>query len=335
MTDLRTTYLGLHLRSPLVASASPLTGDIDMLRALEAAGAAAVVLPSLFEEQVVHESMELHGMLEAQAFSHPEATSYMPELGDYNTGPHRYLRLIQDARAKLEIPVIASLNGVTPGGWTRYARLLQDAGAEALELNVYRIAADPDVSPRTVEQDHLDLVASVRDSVDIPIAVKVGLFFSAFAHFARRLVGAGADGLVLFNRFYQPDIDLNGLAVEPRLVLSEAEEVRLPLRWIAILRDRVEASLAATTGIHSATEALKALLAGADVTMMASALLRHGPDHITRMEEDLVEWMRDREYESVEQLKGSVSHRNSADPAAFERANYMKTLTSYSSTFLV
>ena len=335
MTDLTTRYLGLTLRSPLVASASPLTGDIDMLRALEAAGAAAVVLPSLFEEQLSHEALQVHGMLEAGADSHPEAAGYLPDLQDYNTGPTRYLRLIEQARSKLEIPVIASLNGVTPGGWTRYARLLSDAGAEAIELNIYRVVADMDASPRAVEQEECELVAAVKAATSVPVAVKLGPFFTAFAHFPGELVAAGADGLVLFNRFYQPDIDLADLTVEPRLVLSESEELRLPLRWIAILHGRLQASLAATTGIHTAADVAKALLAGADVTMMTSALLRNGPDHLGVVTKDLVAWMAERDYESVDQLRGSVSQRASADPSAFERANYMKTLTSYSSTFMV
>jgi dihydroorotate dehydrogenase (fumarate) len=267
--------------------------------------------------------------------SNPEAAGYLPDLQHYNTGPSRYLRLIEQARAKLEIPIIASLNGVTPGGWTRYARLLSDAGAEAIELNIYRVVADVDASPRAIEQEECELVAAVKDATSVPVAVKLGPFFTAFAHFAADLVAAGADGLVLFNRFYQPDIDLVDLAVEPRLVLSDSEELRLPLRWIAILHGRLQASLAATTGIHTATDVAKALLAGADVTMMASALLRNGPDHIDVVEKELVSWMADRDYDSVDQLRGSVSQLSSSDPSAFERANYMKTLTSYSSTFLV
>ncbi len=335
MTDLRTRYLGLPLRSPLVASASPLTGALDSLRALEASGAAAVVLPSLFEEQVTHDTLELHDMLETGAASHPEATSYFAELQDYNTGPTRYLRLVEDAKEKLEIPVIASLNGTTPGGWTRYARLLAEAGADALELNIYRIAADVDADPREVEDDYVNLVARVREAVDVPLAVKVGPFFTAFANMARRLVDAGADGLVLFNRFYQPDIDPETRTVEPRLVLSTPEELRLVLRWIAILQGRVEVSKAATTGIHAVEDVVKALLVGADVTMLASALLRHGPARLAALEDGLATWIAEHEYDSVEQLKGSTGQQLVADPSAFERANYMRTLTTYSSPFLV
>jgi dihydroorotate dehydrogenase (fumarate) len=333
MTDLRTEYLGLALRSPIVASSSPLTGDLDMLRAIEAAGAGAVVLPSLFEEQIAHEAMSLHGLLE-MGDGHIEASGYMPDLAQYNTGPTRYLRLVEQAKAKLEIPVIASLNGSTVGGWTRYARAAEEAGADAIELNIYRIAADPEVSPRAIEDEYLHLVTAVRESTTVPVAVKVGPYFSAFAHFARRLVAAGAQGLVLFNRFYQPDIDLMDLGVEPRLVLSTSDELRLPLRWIAILRGRIAASLATTTGIHTSADVLKALLAGSDITMMASALLRNGPDHIRILEEEVIAWMIEREYTSVEQLKGSVSQLATGEPEAFERANYMKALTSYSSTFL-
>jgi dihydroorotate dehydrogenase (fumarate) len=333
MTDLATSYLGLTLRSPIVASSSPLTGDIDMLRALEAAGAGAVVLPSLFEEQIAHEALALHGMLE-MGEGHAEANGYMPDLSHYNTGPTRYLRLVEQAKAKLEIPVIASLNGVTPGGWTRYARAAAEAGADAIELNIYLIAADPDMSSRAIEDEYLQLVAAVRGSASVPVSVKVGPYFSAFAHFANQLVSAGAQGLVLFNRFYQPDIDLVDLAVEPRLVLSTSEELRLPLRWIAILRDRVAASLALTTGVHTAADVLKGLLAGADITMMASALLRSGPEHIRVVEEEVLTWMVEREYDSVEQLKGSMSQISAGQPEGFERVNYMKTLTTYSSTFL-
>jgi dihydroorotate dehydrogenase (fumarate) len=326
--------MGLKLRTPIVASASPLTGNIDMLRALEAAGVSAVVLPSLFEEQVTHEAMDLSAMLEAGADSNPEATGYLPSFDDYNSGASHYLGLIESAKAKLEIPVIASLNGATPGGWTRYARLMEDAGADAIELNIYRVAAEADISPRSVEQDYVDIVSSVREVTRLPVAVKLGPFFTAFAHFANRIVGAGADGLVLFNRFFQPDVDLAELTVAPHLVLSETPELRLPLRWIAILRSSTTASLAATTGVHSAAEVLKALLVGADVTMMASALLRSGPDLVRTVTEDVENWLRVREYDSVAQLKGSVSAGAVADPAAFERANYMKALTTYSSGLL-
>ena len=335
MTDLSTTYLGLHLRSPLVASANPLTGDVDSLRSLEAAGAAAVVLPSLFEEQLTQESVEIHEMLETAAWSNPEAMSYFPELDDYNTGPGRYLRLIEEAKAKLDIPVIASLNGATRGGWTYYSRLMEDAGADAIELNVYRIAADVSESPRRVEEEYCDLVASVRDAIDVPLAVKVGPFFTAFANLARRLVDAGADGLVMFNRFYQPDLNTETREVESHLVLSTSDELRLVLRWLAIIDGRIAASKAATTGVHTVNDVVKALMVGADVTMLASALLRNGPAHLTMLEEGLALWLEEHEYDAVEQLKGCASQRFVDDPSAFERANYMRILTSYSSPFLV
>jgi dihydroorotate dehydrogenase (fumarate) len=335
MTDLRTTYLGLNLRSPVVASPSPMTGDIASLRALEAAGIGAVVLPSLFEEQIVHEQLEIDRLLELDANANPEAVSgYTPDLDEYNTGAVRYLRHLQAAKETLDVPVIASLNGVTRGGWTGYARMIEEAGADAIELNVYRVAADPYLSGRDIEQQTIELVGTVCQEVDIPVAVKLGPQWSAFASFARELTSVGAAGLVLFNRFYQPDIDLETLEVSPHLVLSSSDELRLPLRWIAILYGRVHGSLAATTGVHDASDVLKVLLAGADVAMMTSALLRHGPDHVTEVLGDVQLWMREREYEGVEQLKGSVSQQHVGDPAAFERANYMHTLTSYASTFV-
>lgn len=334
MTDLSTTYLGIRLDNPLVASSSPLTGELDSLVALRAAGAGAVVLPSLFEEQVVHESMEVHRMLEHGAGSSPEAVSgYVPELDDYNTGPTRYLRKLEAATRRLDIPVIASLNGSSRGGWLGYAQLLEEAGAAAIELNVYRVAADVTTPGGVIEDELVDLVAAVRDRVRIPIAVKLGPQYSALGHLARRLAGAGADGLVLFNRFYQPDIDLEELDVTPHLVLSDSDELRLPLRWIAILHGRVKCSLAATTGVHTARDVLKVLLAGADAAMMASALLRHGPDHLREVLAEVRAWLVEHDYDGVEQLRGSVSHANVADPEAFERANYVHTLTSYASTF--
>ncbi len=335
MTDLGTRYLGLDLRSPLVASASPLTGTLDGLRRLEDAGAAAVVLPSLFEEQLTHEALEIDRILATGAESFPEALSYFPEMRDYNTGPDRYLELVARAKEALAIPVIPSLNGVTPGGWVHHATLLEEAGADAIELNVYLVATDPEVSGAEVERRYLEVVCSVRAAVRIPLAVKVGPFFSSIPAMAREMVAAGADGLVLFNRFYQPDLDLETLDVVPHLVLSGSDELRLPLRWIAILHGNVGCSLAATTGVHTAEDALKVLLAGADVAMTTSALLRHGPDHLRRVQASMAEWLDDHEYDSVAQLRGSVSRRAAADPAAYERANYLRTLASYSSTFVV
>ncbi len=333
MTDLGTDYLGLALRSPLVASSSPLTGDLDGLRRLEDAGAGAVVLPSLFEEQIEAESVEIDRLLETGAGSFGEALSYFPELDDYNTGPDHYLELIAQGKRSLGIPVIASLNGTSPGGWTEHARRIEQAGADALELNLYLIAADPELSAETLERRYRELVAAVRGAVRIPLAVKIGPYFTALAHSARELVEAGADGLVLFNRFYQPDVDLETLSVVPRLVLSTSDELRLPLRWIAILHGRLQASLAATGGVHSAVDVLKLLLAGANVAMLASALLEHGPEQLSRIEKGLLEWMSEREYASVRQLQGSMSQRAVADPNAYERANYVRTLKSYSSPF--
>ncbi len=334
MTDLRTSYLGLTLRSPIMASSSPLTGDLDSLRALDAAGVGAVVLPSLFEEQVTGEALAVHEMFDSAAGAHAEAVGgYLPDFADYNAGPTGYLRHLDRAKSQLSVPVIASLNGSTRGGWVRYARLVEDAGADAIELNIYRIAADVDTSGRSIESETLDLVRSVCDEVAVPVTVKLGPYYSAFAHLAVGLEAAGARGLTLFNRFYQPDIDLETLGVEPNLVLSTSDELRLPLRWIAILHGRVGLSLGATTGVHTWRDVAKVLLVGADVAMMASALLRGGPDVVTTVTDDLQRWLTDREYESVTQLKGSVSQRAVADPTAFERANYVQTLTRYANTF--
>ncbi len=333
--DLTTTYLGLTLAHPVVPSASPATSDLDHLLALEEAGAPAVVLPSLFEEQIEHEAMAIHFGIDFGSESFPEAAGgYFPEMDDYNAGPTDYLSLTHAAKRELEIPVIASLNGTTRGGWTLYSKILEDAGVDALELNIYFVATDIDMTSEAVERQYLELVAEVRRAVGIPIAVKVGPFFSAMAHMARRLVDAGADGLVLFNRFYQPDLDLDALAVVPNLKLSTPDELRLVLRWMAILSGRIDADLAATTGIHTAEEAIKVILAGADVTMMASALLRNGPSHLGTVVEGIRSWLWANEYRSVGQARGSLSQRNVPDPGAFERANYMKSLVSYSSDWL-
>lgn len=327
--NLETTYLGMRLRNPFVVSASPLGRDVDRLLAFEAAGAGAVVLPSLFEEQIEHDEMQVHAVLEYGAESYAEALSYLPEMEVYNTGPQRYLDLVTRARDELDIPVIASLNGASPGGWTSYARRMQDAGASALELNVYLIAADLDETAEQVERRYLETVSQVRQAVTIPLAVKVAPYFSAMANMARRIVDAGADGLTLFNRFYQPDIDLEHLVIEPDIQLSTPAELRLPLRWIAILHGRVEASLAATSGVHDHLDAIKLLLAGADVTMMASALLLHGPGRMEACVSGLHEWLVEHEYASVEQMQGSMSWRGAPNPGALARANYMETLASY------
>ncbi len=333
--DLSTRYLGLELASPIVASAGPFTGDLASLKALDAAGVGAVVLPSLFEEQLVHDDEQVERFSTYGSDANPEAPSgYVPNLDHYNEGAVRYLKLIRDAQQIVRGPVIASINGVTSGGWVRYAKLLAEAGADAIELNVYRVAADAEVGGRQVEQETLRLVESVAQATGVPIAVKLSPHWSALASFATQLADAGAAGLVLFNRFYQPDINLETLSVAPHLVLSNSDELRLPLRWCAILHGRVDASLAATTGVHTHLDVIKLLLAGADVTMSTSALLRHGPDHVATLTDGVTEWMDARGYSSVDELRGAVSQRTVRDPAAFERANYLETLTKYASTFL-
>jgi dihydroorotate dehydrogenase (fumarate) len=331
--DMSTRYLGLELSGPVVPSASTLSSRIDTLKRLRDAGASAVVMQSLFEEQIEHEELAVHRFLETGTDSNPEASTYFPELEDYNTGPDQYLRHLEQTRRELDIPLIGSLNGSSAGGWIRYAKLIEDAGADALELNVYVVAADPADTAETIEARYLDLVASVRASVSIPLAVKVGPYFTAFAHTAQRIVDAGADGLVLFNRFMQPDIDLDTLEVDPALCLSSSEELRLPLRWIAILKGRIDASLAATTGVHEWHDAVKLVLAGADVTMMASALFRHGPERLTEVLAGVRRWLEEREYASLEQAKGSVSQVSCPNPDAFERSNYMKAVVNYSSDY--
>ena len=332
--DLRTRYLGFDLANPLVASASPMTGKLETLRMLEEAGVSAVVLPSLFEEQIEHEEMAVHKLHEYGTQSFAEALDYLPELDTYNLGPEDYLRVVRSAKETLGIPVIASLNGSSRGGWIRHAELIQNAGADALELNVYVVPSDLDRTGEQVERDYLELVEAVRAAVTIPLAVKVGPSFSSPGNMARRLIEAGADGLVLFNRFLRPDIDLETLELVPRLVLSRSYESRMPLQWIGILRGRVEASLAATSGVHSAEDALKLLLAGADVVMAASSLLRGGPGVAREILEGIRSWMEEKEYESVEQMKGSMSQLNCPDPTAYERANYMKALISYSGPYV-
>ena len=327
--DITTTYLGLPLKNPLVASASPLSRTLDGMKRLEDAGIAAIVMYSLFEEQLVHEASEVDHYLHYGTESFAEALSYFPRAEEYNLGPDEYIELIRTAKKALAIPVIGSLNGISTGGWISYAQKIAEAGADALELNVYYIPTDPLLSAAQVEQRYIDVLEAVKRSVSIPVAIKLGPFFSSLSNVAHRLDAAGADGLVLFNRFYQPDIDLENLEVTPNVILSTPQALRVPLRWIAILHGRVKASLAGTGGIHTAEDVLKILMAGADVAMMCSALLKHGPGHVATVLEDLVRWMTEKEYESVSQMKGSMSHRSVADPAAFERANYMKALNSY------
>ena len=327
--DLSTQYLGLKLRSPLVISASPLSEDVDNIKRMEDAGASAVVLYSLFEEQLRQDRLELHQNLLQGTESFAEALTYFPDPTEYHLGPEEYLKHIAAAKKAAHIPIIASLNGSSVGGWTDYAKQIQQAGADALELNIYYIPTDMDLDGEIVEDTYINILKAVKATVTIPVAVKLSPFFSNFANMAKRLDEAGANGLVLFNRFYQPDIELESLEVKPNILLSTPMAARLPLRWIAILYGRIKASLAATSGIHRGTDALKMLLAGADVTMLCSALLRHGIPQIALIERDLKAWLEEHEYESVTQLKGSLSQKNCAEPAAFERAQYMKALTSY------
>lgn len=326
--DLRTRYLGLELAHPVVASASPLGGRLDTLLRVEEAGAAAIVLPSLFEEQVEDEALALHAALEEGADAFGEALSYLPEL-DAPTAAERYLEHVAAATSRLGIPLIGSLNGVSSGGWLRYARMIEEAGADALELSIYRVEADLDASAAAIEAEVVELVAAVRAAVRIPLAVKVAPYYTAFASLARRLADAGADGLVLFNRFVQPDVDLETLSLVPEVRLSSSAELLLPLRWIGLLRDRVGASLAASGGVHRAEDALKLLLAGADAVMTTSALLQGGPGRIGGIVDGVRRWLEEREYASVEQMKGSMSQARSDDPGAFERASYVRALSSY------
>lgn len=327
--DLSTNYMGLNLRNPLVASASPLTSDLDTLKHLEDKGIAAVILESVFEEQIRKEGEGLDHFLSYGTESFAEALSYFPPQDNFSFGPDEVLEHIRRAKAALSIPVIASLNGVSVGGWMDYARKMQEAGADALELNIYYIPTDPSLSGEEVERMYEEDVKTVKAAVTIPLAVKLSPFFSNLAHTAKRLDDAGADALVLFNRFYQPDIDLETLEVVPNLVLSTPHEMRLPLRWVAILHGRIRADLAATSGIHRAEDVLKMLMAGANVTMMASALLLHGVERVAEILKGMRAWMEEKEYVSVRQMIGSLSQKCCPEPSAFERANYMKTLQSF------
>ncbi len=327
--DLSTTYLGLGLKNPLVAAASPLTGDLDALRRMEEAGAAAVVLPSLFEEQLERDAEAIRQLLAAgpQVFS--EVLARWPELDIYNTGPPGYLRHIKRARDALSIPVIASISGSADGDWTGHARLMEEAGAHALELNVYFVPSDPEATAGAVESRYLDLVAAVAEATTIPVAVKLGPYFSSLPNLARRLVEAGAEGLVLFNRYLQPEIDTKTLQATPHLALSTPDELRLPLRWIAILRPQTSASLAGVSGVHTAEDVVKLVLAGADAVMTASALLRHGPGHFRVLLDGLRSWMEEHERDSLASVRGVLSAAHCPDPSAFERANYVRAITSF------
>ncbi|MEZ5941299.1 MAG: dihydroorotate dehydrogenase-like protein [Planctomycetaceae bacterium] len=329
--DLSTRWLGLDLPNPIIASACPQNADLDLLKKLEDAGAAAAVMPSLFEEQIEFEEWQFGGLSDYGAESFAEAGSYFPELTDYNSGPDQYLENIEQARKAVSIPIIGSLNGVTRGGWTRFAQQIESAGASALELNMYYLPTDPKITGPQIEETYLELVQEVKSNISIQLGVKIGPFFSSLPNFAARLVEAGADGIILFNRFLQPDLKNDLTEIEPLLSLSDHREIRLPLRWIAILHGRIRASLAATSGICSGEDVIKMLLSGADVTMITSIIMRKGPGVVSDMIAQMQHWMQEHGYRSVEQLKGSMSHRNCPNPAAFERSNYMKALTSFQS----
>ncbi|HSR20035.1 MAG TPA: dihydroorotate dehydrogenase-like protein [Anaerolineales bacterium] len=327
--DLSTTYLGMELKNPLIAAASPLSKNVQRVKRLEAAGIAAVVLHSLFEEQIIHESLELdHYLSRSKDFS-AEASSYLPDTGEYSLLPDKYLEHVAKVKKEVGIPVIGSLNGVSTGGWVRYARLIQEAGADALELNLYYLPIDPALTAEEIEAAQVELVATVKSSISVPLAVKLSPFYTALPNFVRRLAGVGADGIVLFNRFYQPDFDLEQLSIAHTLDLSTPSEMRMPLRWISILYGTIHSDLALTSGVHDHTGVLKAMMAGARVVMLASELLHRGPDRIPEILAELSSWMIDKEYDSLRQMQGSMSQKSVAEPAAFERANYMKVLGSF------
>lgn len=329
MSRLATSYLGLELRSPLVASASPFTRQPDSALRMQEGGAAAIVMPSLFEEEVVTEEVELSRVLEQGAESFAESLDYFPPVDGIESTADRYLAAVAEMKERLDVPVIASLNATSSGGWERYAKLIEQAGADALELNLYRLAADPSRRGHEMEASDLEVVRHVRATTGLPVAVKLSPYYSALANFALAVAEAGANGLVLFNRFYQPDFDLEALSVTPHLMLSTPWELRLPLRWIAILYGHVSASLALTTGVHTAEDAVKAIMAGANIVNVCSALLEKGPGYVAELIQGFGEWMMAHEYESVNQMQGALSQRNVAEPAAFERANYMKVLGSW------
>jgi dihydroorotate dehydrogenase (fumarate) len=332
--DLTTRYMGLTLKNPLVASASPLSESLDGIRRLEDNGAAAVVMFSLFEEQITHDSAALEHFMTLGRESFGEAVSYFPEIGDYDVGPRQYLDLIRRATESVDIPIIASLNGISERGWVTFAREMQDAGAHGIELNVYYLPTETFRSGAEVEQQYVDVLSAVKASVSIPVAIKVGPYFSSFADMACQLEEAGADALVLFNRFYQPDFDIETRTVVPSIALSTPAEIRLPLLWIALLYGRVSASLAATTGVHGSVEAVKYLMAGADVVMSTSAVLQQGPPFFARLLAEMTEWMEKKGYASVDQMRGSMSQQSVADSGAFVRGNYIKVLESYTKTTL-
>jgi dihydroorotate dehydrogenase (fumarate) len=328
MLDMTTRYLGLQLRTPLVASASPLSQEIDGIRRLEDAGASAVVLYSLFEEQLRQESLELDFYLSEGTESFPESLTYFPQPTEFRTGPDGYLEHIRKAKEAVKIPIIASLNGSSVGSWIQYATQIEEAGADALECNIYWIVTDPDASSEAVEQHYLDILQAVTTAVHIPVAIKLSPFFTNLSNMAKRLDEGGVDGLVLFNRFYQPDIDLEALELKPNVLLSTPQAMRLPLTWLGILYGRVKADLAATGGVHGAEDVIKLLMVGANVTMLCSTLLRNGINHLRAIEQGVRQWMESHEYESVSQMQGSMSQIHCPDPAAFERAQYMRAVKS-------
>jgi dihydroorotate dehydrogenase (fumarate) len=321
--------MGLELKSPLVVSASPLTENVAHIKQMEDAGAAAVVLHSLFQEQIIHDQKEILYHSIVGNYISPEATSFFPTNDEYRLGPDEYMNLIRKAKETVKIPIIASLNGANIGGWTEYAEKMQEAGADALELNVYYIPTKLDVHGEEIEKNYLEIIKAVKSVANIPVAVKLSPFFSNIANMARKLDDVGANALVLFNRFYQPDIDLEELKVVPHLLLSEPYEMRLPMRWISILKGRILADLAATSGIHTGQDVIKMVMAGANVTMLCSVLLKHGIDYLKTIEADMVKWMTEKEYVSIKQMQGSLSQIKNSDPAAYERAQYMKALSSY------
>lgn len=328
--DLTTSYLGLNLRTPIVPSAAaPLSEDLDNIKRMEDAGAAAVVLHSLFEEQLVREKFELHHHLEYGTESFAEALTYFPEPDEFHVGPELYLDHIRQAKASVEIPIIASLNGFSSGGWVEYAKLIQEAGADAIELNIYYVPTDLTMTATQVEQNYIDTLREVKAEVTIPVTVKLSPFFSNFANMAKQLDDAGADGLALFNRFLQPDINPEELIVETGSILSNSQSLRLPMRWIAILYGRINADLAVTSGVQRGRDAIKLLMCGAKVTHVCSALLRHGIPYIQTMETEIKNWMEEQEYESVKQMQGSMSQLHCEDKSAYERAQYMRAITSY------
>jgi len=329
MIDLTTKYLGLKLKNPLIVSASPLSEDIGNIRRMEDSGAAAIVLPSLFEEQINVESNTLDKFLQQGTESFAESLTYIPDLTGYNFGPGGYLELLRRAKQAVGVPIIASLNGSSTGGWIEYAKEMQEAGADALELNVYLISTDPETSGAEIEQVYIDLVSQVKASLRIPVGVKIGPYFSSLPHTARRLVEAGANALVLFNRFYQPDFDVENLEVVPNLILSTPHELLLRLNWVAVLYGKIQADLAVTGGVHTGLDVLKSMMAGARVAMMTSALFKNGIGHLATVRAELLKWLEEHEYDSIQQMQGSMSQRAVSDPSAFQRANYVKVLSSY------